>query len=100
MQNWMALLLASRHDVEDGASPTIPHAGRAQHLGWWALQFTPRVAQLEEAVVLEYRASERLSGRAQALRARLSDGARRGKGLRVGRLHPMLWLRCAWRGIA
>lgn len=76
MQHWMALLPASRHDAEDGASHPAPTLD-AQHLGWWALQFTPRVAQLEEAVVLEYRASERLFGGARTLRARLSDGAQR-----------------------
>jgi protein ImuB len=31
-------------------------------LGWWALQFTPKVARLEEALVLEVSASERLWG--------------------------------------
>ena len=75
MQHWMALLPASRHEAEDG---TIHQACTldVQHLGWWALQFTPRVAQLEEAVVLEYRASERLFGGAQVLRGRLVEGAR------------------------
>ncbi|MBI2734424.1 MAG: hypothetical protein HYX44_14330, partial [Aquabacterium sp.] len=42
-----------------------------QHLGWWALQFTPRVALLEDAVVLEVQASERLFGGAFALRERI-----------------------------
>lgn len=78
MQHWMALLPASRHDA--GASPTHQTCTLdVQHLGWWALQFTPRVALLEEAVVLEYRASERLFGGEQALRASLVDGAK-GQG--------------------
>jgi protein ImuB len=47
----------------------------AQALGWWALQFTPRVAQLEEAVVLEVQASERLFGGAERLWERLHRGA-------------------------
>ena len=36
-------------------------------LGWWALQFTPRVAQLEQAVLLEVSTSERLFGGRQSL---------------------------------
>jgi protein ImuB len=36
-------------------------------LGWWALQFTPRVAHLEQAVLLEVSASERLFGGRQPL---------------------------------
>lgn len=47
----------------------------AQHLAWWALQFTPRVALLEEAVVLEVQASERLFGGASVLRARIVEEA-------------------------
>lgn len=58
MPSWIALLPA----------PT-PERGElnALHLGWWALQFTPRVALLEEAVVLEVQASERLFGGAAQL---------------------------------
>lgn len=36
-------------------------------LGWWALQFTPKVARCEEALVLEVSASERLWGGRQRL---------------------------------
>lgn len=39
--------------------------------GWRALQFTPRVAQLDEAIVLEVSASERLWGGRKRLAARL-----------------------------
>lgn len=46
-------------------------------LGWWALQFTPRVARLDEAVVMEVRASQRLFGGAAALHARVLHGAAR-----------------------
>lgn len=53
MPSWIALLPA--------ASPEHGELD-ALHLGWWALQFTPRVALLEEAVVLEVQASERLFG--------------------------------------
>ncbi|WPB59284.1 DNA polymerase Y family protein [Xylophilus sp. GOD-11R] len=43
----------------------------AEALGWWALQFSPRVAWLEEALLIEVSACERLWGGAQALRAEL-----------------------------
>jgi protein ImuB len=36
-------------------------------LGWWALQFTPKVAQLQDAVLLEVSASARLWGGQAAL---------------------------------
>lgn len=36
-------------------------------LGWWALQFTPKVARCEEVLVLEVSASERLWGGRQPL---------------------------------
>ena len=44
---------------------------------WWALQFTPLVARLESALVMEVSASERLFGGADALLAQLfkSNGA-------------------------
>jgi len=44
---------------------SLPDAQAA--LGWWALQFTPKVAQLGHALVLEISASERLWGGRQAL---------------------------------
>jgi protein ImuB len=47
-------------------------AGSQQHaIGWWALQFTPRVALCEDAVLLELAASERLFGGRAALRRRI-----------------------------
>lgn len=66
MPSWIALLPA----------PSPEHGELdALHLGWWALQFTPRVALLEEAVVLEVRASERLFGGAVRLRRRVCGEA-------------------------
>jgi protein ImuB len=51
-------------------------AGGQQHaIGCWALQFTPRVALVEEAVALEVRASLRLFGGEEALRARVHGEA-------------------------
>lgn len=46
-------------------------AAQALALGWWALQFTPRVRRLDEAVLLEVQASLRLFGGASTLHARL-----------------------------
>jgi protein ImuB len=69
--HWLALLL-SPPPATDGtdASPPTDDA-RQQALAWWALQFTPRVAVLEEAVVLEVEASLRLFGGRLALHERL-----------------------------
>ena len=44
-------------------------------LGWWSLQFTPWVAHIEDALVLEISASERLFGGRQALLQVLLDPA-------------------------
>jgi len=73
MWHWIALLPQSAPDPEDTAT-SLPSLQR--QLGWWALQFTPRVAWLEDAVVLEVAASERLFGGEQALRERIQQGAR------------------------
>lgn len=66
MPSWIALLPAA--SCENGGLD-------AMHLGWWALQFTPRVALLEDAVVLEVQASERLFGGATQLWRRVCHGA-------------------------
>lgn len=47
-------------------------------LGGWALQFTPRVALLEDAVVLEVQASLKLFKGAASLRRRLRDARQLG----------------------
>ena len=39
-------------DAPDAAVVALPQDATAA-LGWWALQFTPRVAQLGQAVLLE-----------------------------------------------
>lgn len=93
MLHWIALLpghlepcpeahasQAAHHD-EPQAEPQVPACVMPTvlsplHLGWWALQFTPRVALLEDAVVLEVQASERLFGGARVLRERIVDEAR------------------------
>lgn len=43
-------------------------------LGWWALAYTPRVAWVDEALLLEASASLRLWGGPRALLARLREG--------------------------
>jgi len=61
---WIALW--PRPDAPDAAVEALPQDATAA-LGWWALQFTPRVAQLGQAVLLEVSASERLFGGRDAL---------------------------------
>lgn len=83
MLHWIALLpghLASCHEQAQPDESEHAHAIQpddmplvldATHLAWWALQFTPRVACLEDAVVLEVHASERLFGGAMMLGQRI-----------------------------
>ncbi len=75
---WIAWLLPSPDAQDDPAEP--PAAAQ----GWWALRFTPRVALLAEALVLEVSATERLWGGFAALRARLHQEA-------PDHRHPRLW---------
>lgn len=75
MPIWTALLPGPCSEVgvnEAGLSRALS----AEALGWWALQFTPRVARLEEAIVLDWQTSARLFGGQDRLRQRLDDGAR------------------------
>lgn len=66
--HWLALL--PRCSPEPGrAQPDPAQLG----LAWWALGYTPRVALLEEAVVLELGASLRLFGGLRALHRRLLE---------------------------
>lgn len=74
--HWLALLL-----------PPTEAAAQQQALAWWALQFTPRVACLEEAVVLEVQSSLRLFGGAAALHRSLRPRAEQA-GLS---LHAAAW---------
>ena len=79
------------------AEPATLLADAGTALAWWALQFTPRVAQVGPVVVLEVSASERLFGGrrqllAQMLRASRSlPHLRRAQGtsalLAMARLH-------------
>jgi protein ImuB len=70
--HWGALLLDPSPDA--GPSPDA-----LEGVATWALQFTPRVARLEEAVVLEAEASLRLFGGRRRLRERIRrEGAELG----------------------
>ena len=60
-----------------------PESASATDLAWWALRFTPRVARLEEAVLLEVQASLRLFGGGPALLRQLLQGV---QGLGVSRI--------------
>ncbi|WP_077038037.1 DNA polymerase Y family protein [Pelomonas sp. KK5] len=71
--HWLALLLTSPPPTDEDGERT---AARQQALAWWALQFSPRVARLEESVVLEVQASLKLFGGAAALHRRIWRGAR------------------------
>lgn len=76
---WSALLLPRRDET---ASPTDP---ALEALALWALQFTPRVAVADEAVVMELAASVRLFGGWRALRERVAQ-----EGTELG-VEKMAW---------
>jgi len=62
---WIALQWQPDEDAPTASALVIPPS--PETLGWWALQFTPRVAWLDEALLLEVEASERLWGGRQSL---------------------------------
>ncbi|MDA8521182.1 Y-family DNA polymerase [Acidovorax sp. NCPPB 4044] len=64
--HWVAL--PSPH-AEEALPPGVPAAAA----GWWALRFTPRVALLDEAVLLEVAGTERLWGGREHLLALLRE---------------------------
>lgn len=66
---WSALKLSNTDEPPPSTDAAL------QALAVWALQFTPRVAIAEEAVLLEVAASLRLFGGGAALRERLWPGA-------------------------
>ena len=76
--HWIAVQPAPEADVAAGtagasgvvgAVPALVDVGTA--LAWWALRFTPMVARVETALVLEVSGSERLFGGRSALLQRL-----------------------------
>ena len=78
---WLALLCDPPRTTPDpgadAVAPASAPAGATQQLaiGWWALQFTPRVALREEAVLLEVSGSRRLFGGERALLDRVRQEA-------------------------
>ncbi|MDN3922214.1 Y-family DNA polymerase [Roseateles violae] len=81
---WLALLPQASDSAEDAADTPQAAAARQQALAWLALRFSPRVACLEEAVVLEVGASLRLFGGARALHRLLrQQAAQSGLALRA-----------------
>ncbi|QBK04691.1 translesion DNA synthesis-associated protein ImuA [Hylemonella gracilis] len=76
-RNPLMLWCALRPRLTPGTAPSSPSphepppGPEQQALAWWALQFSPRVCMLEEAVLLEVQASLRLYGGRRALLHRL-----------------------------
>ncbi|MFG6464142.1 Y-family DNA polymerase [Roseateles sp. DXS20W] len=66
---WSALLLPPC--ANDPSSPSPPSPDALQAVATWALQFTPRVAIVEDAVLMEVESSTRLFGGKRALRDRV-----------------------------
>ena len=67
---WAAMLLPPRPDE------ALPSAEALRAVAIWALQFTPRVAVCEDAVLMEVEASARLFGGRRALRDRVVQEGR------------------------
>ena len=65
--HWIAL--QSRPEPRPAPHAEAPLADARSALAWWVLQFTPMVALVEDALVLEVSASERLFGGLAALQA-------------------------------
>ena len=61
--HWIAL----QPQPDTGPAPVAQLADAVTSLGWWALQFTPKVTRMEDVVLLEVSASERLWGGREAL---------------------------------
>ncbi len=72
MSHWMALIPGKPPNSPCTEAASEGAGLDALHLGWWTLQFTPRVALLDEAVVAELQASHRLFGGADTLAARIA----------------------------
>lgn len=69
--HWIALQAPPEGPILDGAAVSDPRTA----LAWWALQFSPLLARVNAALVLEVSASERLfGGRAALLEQLLHSG--------------------------
>jgi protein ImuB len=71
VMHWIALQTqpeaAAPEALADALLPAPQLADPLGALGWWALQFTPKVARLEDALLMEVSASERLLGGRRAM---------------------------------
>ena len=65
VMHWIAL--RPRPETRSTSQAEAPLADVRSALAWWSLQFTPMVAQVDDALVLEVSASERLFGGLPAL---------------------------------
>jgi protein ImuB len=68
---WIVLIPESGSRGDSRSSGTDGAGGQRHAIACWALQFTPRVALVEDAVALEVRTSQRLFGGEDALRERV-----------------------------
>lgn len=81
---WWAALILPEASGGSGSAPEAP-GRRLAELGTWALQFTPRVALVEGATLMELEASQRLFGGQAALRERVREAAAAEFGIhRIG----------------
>lgn len=79
MPYWLALITPSCPSPADAPRPRaepMHDVAQQRAIGCWALQFTPRVVLLDEAVLLEVQPSLRLFGGARALCERVAREAR------------------------
>lgn len=70
--HWIALQWSPEGSVAGDGLPAAAAPTR-EALGWWALQFTPHVAWVDEALLLEVSASLRLWGGLKALMRRINE---------------------------
>ena len=79
MPYWLALITPPCPSPADASRPLpgpVHDAAQQRAIGCWALQFTPRVVLLDEAVLMEVQPSLRLFGGARALCGRVAREAR------------------------
>lgn len=74
MSYWLALIPSPSPKAHEHA--TVQCDTQQYAIGCWALQFTPHVVLLEDAVLLEAQGSLRLFGGPLALTQRIQDGAK------------------------
>ena len=75
---WVAL-----QALPESKSPELLDHSAA--LGWWALQFTPKVARVDDALLLELSASERLWGGRTPLLRRIYESDKPAANVKFAR---------------